>query len=174
MKKIAKKLTAFLLTVILMFSFTIIAYADDGVEPQLSFSAIVTVVSCPNTTSFKSGNGILGHSFIIVSNVGNSAITVGNMKVDVNQKITIGTFGNRNAHKGIWYNIEGYNYHDLNAELYSLSTGLTGTDPASLAKSIKSKSGYSTEPIIPYKSKSTIARQTSDGYVFDTSGATAS
>lgn len=30
------------------------------------------------------------------------------MPVSSGDSITIGTYGNRNAHKGIWYNIEGY------------------------------------------------------------------
>ena len=40
-------------------------------------------------------------------NTSNSTITVGHMPVKPNQSVTIGTFGNRKAHTGIWYNIEG-------------------------------------------------------------------
>lgn len=128
------------------------------------------------------------------------------------ESITIGTFGNRSKHKGIWYNIEGYN--GMIATRYGLATGLTGsqvtelnkainsndtwtltkncayfaktvwnsvgsgitlsgTNPASLANSIKKQSGYITNPVIP-KKESTIARQTEKGIEYDSSGASSS
>lgn len=51
---------------------------------------------------------------------------------------------------------------------------LSGTNPSSLADSIKNKSGYQTNLSIPSKGIDTIARHTSTGIVFDKSGASTS
>lgn len=202
------------ITMLIIISVNVMpAYADEKNEPKISFSASLQIVSCPGAVNSASGSGILGHSFLIVKNIGVSTITVGHMSVPVGQSITIGTFNNRKNHKGIWYNIEGYN--GINATCYGLTTGLTGsqlntfnntlnnndtwtvtkncsyfaktvwnsvnspdtlsgTNPLSLANSIKKKSGYITNPSIPKKGINTIARQTANGIVYDSSGASPS
>ncbi len=210
MKKSLKKTASFILAVIILLSFSTVAYANE-IQPRITFVASIKVVSAP--VSGSSGiAGVSGHSFIIVKNVSNSTIKVGHMSVSVGNSVTIGTYGNRSAHKGIWYNIEGY--VGIKGTSYSLSTGLTsadldsvnavinnndkwsvtnncsyfaktvwntayptkkisGTDPLTLANSIKSKDSYITDISIPYKSKNKIARHTTSGYVYDSSGATA-
>ncbi len=213
--KFTKRILALFVSVILAFTTfvsTINLYASENVEPRISFCATLQIVSCPNATSINSGSGILGHSFLIVKNTGSTAITVGHMSVPVGKSITIGTYGNRSNHEGIWYNIEGYN--GLSATRYGLTTALTGsqlntlnktinnndtwslskncsyfaktvwnsvsnvtlsgTNPSSLANSIKKQSGYQTNLTIPSKGISAIARHTSNGIVYDKSGASAS
>lgn len=214
--KFTKRIVALFVSLILAFttlSSALPAYASENAEPRISFCATLQIVSCPNATSITSGSGILGHSFLIVKNTGYTTITVGHMSVPVGESITIGTYGNRSNHKGIWYNIEGYN--GLSGTRYGLTTGLTGsqlstlnqtinnndtwslfkncsyfsktvwnsvndnvtlsgTNPSSLANSIKKQSGYQTNPSIPSKSINTIARHTSTGIVYDKSGASAS
>ena len=43
------------------------------------------------------------------------------MQVPAESSITIGTFGNRSTHIGIWYNIEGYNQDSYNGLAASYS-----------------------------------------------------
>lgn len=132
------------LSVILAFSTlisTLPAQASENVEPRISFCATLQIVSSPNATSIKSGSGFLGHSFLIVKNTGNATIKVGHMSVPVGNSITIGTFGNRDNHKGIWYNIEGYN--GLNGTRYGLTTALTGSQLNTLNKTINANDKWS-------------------------------
>ena len=56
------------------------------------------------------------------------------MTVPVGESITIGTYSNRKNHNGIWYNIEGYT--GMNGTCYSLTTGLTGSQVATLRDTI--------------------------------------
>lgn len=208
MKKLAKKFISFFLVIIFICSFSTIAYADTA-QPRITFVATLQIISAPKAGS--SGlPGVNGHSFIIVKNDSNATITVGHMPVGAGDSVTVGTYGNRNAHKGIWYNIEGY--ARMTGTYYGLSCGLTmsdvytitnvinandtwsvakncsyfaktvwnavyasqsvsGVDPLTLANSIQSKSFCVTNPSIPYKEKNTIARHTSSGYIYDSSGA---
>lgn len=211
MKKNLKRIISFILSIIILLSFSTIAYANE-VQPRITFVASLEVISAPIAGS--SGiSGISGHSFIVVKNISSSTITVGHMPVSAGDSVTIGTYGNRNAHKGIWYNIEGYGgikgtSYELacaltSTDLYSVNTvinnndkwtvtnncsyfaktvwntaypsnKISGTDPLTLANSIKSKNLCVTNPNIPYKAKNKIARHTTNGYVYDSSGATSS
>lgn len=211
MKKTTKRIISFIFAVVLLLSFTTIAYAKDA-EPRITFVGRLQIVSAPKTGSIGSA-GISGHSFIVVKNTSDTVITVGHMPVKPGDSITIGTYGNRDAHKGIWYNIEGctsiigtsyglacaltmsdiYTINNvINAnDAWSLTKNcsyfaktvwnavyptesLSGIDPLTLANSIQNKDFCVTNPAIPSKSKSDIARHTSSGYVYDLSGATSS
>jgi hypothetical protein len=99
----------------------------DGIEPHISFVATVRIVSIPGSAGSVS-SGSFGHSFLTFKNTSNSTITVGHMPVKPNQSVTIGTFGNRKAHTGIWYNIEGY--AGIPSESYALVTGVTASELA--------------------------------------------
>lgn len=53
-----------------------------------------------------------GHAFISVKNISTSPITVGGLtKVQPQQVVTVGTWGNREEHVGVWYNLESYYIH---------------------------------------------------------------
>lgn len=119
-EKITKKFLSYIFSILLLLSFTTIAYADE-VQPCITFVASLQVVSAPVAGSIGSA-GISGHSCIIVKNTRNSEITVGHMPVSPGDSVTVGTYGNRSAHKGIWYNIEGY--IGLKGTSYGLSTAL--------------------------------------------------
>jgi len=49
-----------------------------------------------------------GHAFIMVVNTHTKKIKVGRKSVKKGGSVTVGTFGNRSAHNGVWYNIEAY------------------------------------------------------------------
>lgn len=48
------------------------------------------------------------HSWIVVENLSADDITVGRYPLSANASVTVGTFGNKSPHDGVWYNIEGY------------------------------------------------------------------
>lgn len=76
-------------------------------SPQWEYELSITIVSVPGS-SLSLVNGNYGHAFIIVRNDSSIQLTIGHMTVPAESAITIGTFGNRSTHDGIWYNIEGY------------------------------------------------------------------
>ena len=174
---ITKKIARIFLSILFIFTLSTSAFAADTPQPRIDFVATMDVVSFSGGGSFSS-TGYKGHSFLIFKNTSNSNITIGHMPVAPGESITIGTFGNRSAHSGIWYNIEGY--HGVSSTSYGLRTGLTtgqlllvnqeinGHDSWSLSKKC---SGYTTNPTIPSKSLNSIARHTSSSYSYDASGA---
>jgi hypothetical protein len=106
---------------------------------QIDFCATVSVVSYSNG-GFSSD--FTGHSFLIVKNTGNSEITVGRMSVPINGSVTLGTFGNRSSHSGIWYNIEGYYSSSLPSNRVSLTTALTGSQLVTMNSIINSNDSW--------------------------------
>lgn len=52
-----------------------------------------------------------GHSFLQFKNLGNNDIKVGEITLSKDEGCTIGTWGNKKPHKGIWYNLESYFHH---------------------------------------------------------------
>lgn len=102
MKKIIKRIFVVILSVIFVCSFSTYAYASEKAQPIISFCATLKIVSCPNASnSLKANSGILGHSFLIVENIGVSIFKIGHMTVPVGDSITIGTYSNRKNHNGI-------------------------------------------------------------------------
>jgi hypothetical protein len=51
---------------------------------------------------------VSGHAWISVKNISSSNITVGKMTVAPNYTVSIGTWGNKSEHDGLWYNLEAY------------------------------------------------------------------
>ena len=142
MKRIIKRIFVVILSVIFVCSFSTYAYASEKVQPTISFCATLKIVSCPNASnSSKANSGILGHSFLIVENIGVSTFKIGHMTVPVGESITVGTYSNRKNHNGIWYNIEGYT--GMNGTCYSLTTGLTGSQVATLRDTINAHDSWS-------------------------------
>lgn len=54
-----------------------------------------------------------GHAFISFKNTSHRPISVGGLTVIPNAEMTFGTWGNQEAHKGIWYNLESYFIHNM-------------------------------------------------------------
>lgn len=216
MKKFTKRIAGFLLSAILLFALCLPGFAADAIQPRIDFVATMQIASYSGGGGLSSSLGINGHSFIIISNISDKEITVGHMPVAAGESVTIGTYGNRAGHSGIWYNIEGYwGYRGFSSTVYGLHTGLTsmelisvnrtinnndswaltnncssfaakvwnttnsgeygrkvsGGNPSALASSIRSFSTCITNPTVPSKGLDTIARQTSSGYQYDSSGA---
>lgn len=109
----------------------------DASSSKISFVATLTIVS------YGSGGGSTssdfnGHALLVVVNTSSKTITVGKKSVAKGSSVTIGTFGNRSSHKGIWYNVEGYNTSVLPSSRVGLRTALTGSQLSTLNKKINS------------------------------------
>lgn len=68
-----------------------------------------------NDASSSSGAFWSGHAFITVENLTSSIITVGKMSVPSYGGVSVGTWGNKEGHKGAWYNLECYFNHSQGA-----------------------------------------------------------
>lgn len=56
----------------------------------------------------SSSLNISGHSFLSIKNISPKKIYIGDLLVNSGHSVTIGTWGNKNEHEGLWYNLEGY------------------------------------------------------------------
>ncbi|MEJ9227987.1 hypothetical protein LAV79_00450 [Peribacillus butanolivorans] len=90
----------FLGFIILLFSLTVF------VIPQSSEAA--SNVATITIFSDGSGGSYGTHSWISVKNISKKNIYVGKIKVAPNKEVTVGTWGNKEQHKGVWYNLEAY------------------------------------------------------------------
>ena len=134
-KSIFRKISIVLFSIVLIFTLSIPSYAADTESRRIDFVATMQIVSFAGGGPFSSV-GYNGHSFLTFTNTSNSNITVGHMPVAPGESITIGTFGNRSAHSGIWYNIEGY--CGVSSTSYSLVTATTASELVSINAAINS------------------------------------
>lgn len=75
--------------------------------------AIITIFAdgvTQGTGSSGGGSSTFGtHAFITVRNMADTAITVGRLSgIRPGKTVSVGTWGNKSEHKGLWYNLEGY------------------------------------------------------------------
>lgn len=134
-----KRIISFALIVMLVFSVSVSAYASD-IQPRIDFVATMKIVSFKGGGLFSSF-GYEGHSFLVFTNTCSSQITIGHMPVDPGDSVTIGTFGNRTEHAGIWYNIEGC--LGTSTTTYALATGLTIAELQKVNATINSNDSWS-------------------------------
>lgn len=90
---------------------------------------LLSIFSVDKNTN--SSSNYVGHSFISIENIlPNSSFLIGKLALNSNDGITIGTWGNKSEHKGMWYNLEGYFNKKNNsyADRVSLSTYITIAD----------------------------------------------
>lgn len=119
---------------------------------------IVDIVSYPGGFSAPAQSSSNGHSFLLIHNYSYYPITIGHMTVGVGDYITNGTFDNRSAHHGIWYNIEAYAINAVKQTTYArMSYGLTSQSQVdTLNSTINSCDYYS---YVPLFTCSSFARQ---------------
>jgi len=98
---------------------------------------------------FSDGTGgALGagtHSFIALKNISGFVITIGTYDVDPDDEITVGIWGNKLPHKGLWYNMESYfvNQKDSYTNRVSLSMNIDNTQLETITEIIKSSNRWS-------------------------------
>lgn len=128
MKK-AKKLICFLLSAIMVLSMSVTAFAAE-VQPAATNSTVGTLTIFSSNDGGSSSWNTSGHAFIAFKNSSSSSVTVGGINVGSGHEITIGTWGNKSQHEGIWYNLESYfaNSDSAYGNRVSLSTSVTQSD----------------------------------------------
>ena len=139
MRKASKRFITLVVVVMLLFSISVTAYASE-IQPRIDFVATMKVVSFTGG-GVASSFGYNGHSFLIFTNTWTSPITVGHFPVAPGESITIGTFGNRANHVGIWYNIEGC--LGTSTTTYALVTALTVAELQQVNQTINSNDSWS-------------------------------
>ncbi len=73
-------------------------------------------VAYVNVVSYEGNDGVgLGHSFLAVQNTSSSTITIGKMQLAPGKTVTLGTFGNLEDGKCLYYNVEKYCMNDSNS-----------------------------------------------------------
>jgi hypothetical protein len=124
------------------FNDEVTAYASAGI-------ATLTIFADPTSSTIGS-SGLsydLGtHAFITVKNISTSNITVGNLgSIAPGKAVSIGTWGNKTEHKGLWYNLESYFVYKNNAysKRVSYSMALTDISLATLNTYIKNNDYWS-------------------------------
>nr|WP_288976374.1 hypothetical protein [uncultured Blautia sp.] len=143
-RKVGKKIGSLILSVILLVTISIPVFAveDETIEPHIDFVAGMKIIVNPTITIDYSGSGIgFGHACLVFINRSHNTITVGNMSVYAGDAVTIGTFGNRSSHKGIWYNIEACK--GMGSSYYGLTTAVTATELLNINNVINSNDSWS-------------------------------
>ena len=127
MKK-AKRLICFLLSVIMALSMSVSVFAAEA--PPAASTTVGTLTIFSSNDGGNSSWDTSGHAFIAFKNSSSSSVTVGGLNVGAGHEITIGTWGNKSQHTGIWYNLESYfaNNNSAYGNRVSLSMSVTQSD----------------------------------------------
>lgn len=102
-----KKIIGLFLLFVTIFAFGFNALKVDAASNDV---ARLVIFSYDGNSAGATGSStnFSGHSFLMVENISSSSITVGQMTVTSGNVLTVGTWGNKDGHKGIWYNLESY------------------------------------------------------------------
>jgi hypothetical protein len=105
--------------------------------------AELTIISGASTDSSAF---VSGHAFLAVKNLSADPITVGRVSnVAPGETITIGTWGNKDEHDGVWYNLEAYyaqkDPHKYDSSL-SLTRGINGAQLSTLNDYVRNHDSY--------------------------------
>ncbi len=116
-----------------------------------AYAGIATLTIFADPTSSTIGSSGLSydlgtHAFITVKNISTSNITIGKLgSIAPGKTVSIGTWGNKTEHKGLWYNLEAYYVYKNNAysKRVSYSIALDETTLATLNTYIKNNDYWS-------------------------------
>lgn len=111
-----------------------------------SYLAIVSIYAFDGNSASSSSSflNFSGHAFITVENLTSNTIKVGIMNANAYETVTLGTWGNKSDHKGLWYNLESYfaNKGEYNGRV-SLSRYTTSNELDTLNSYINSHDSWS-------------------------------
>lgn len=137
-----KKIVAIFLGLSLCFSSVTAVYAQTPYANAV-YSVSLDIVSYPSGVLTSNNNSETGHSFLVVRNYNSYSIRVGHMSVPAGGTVTVSVFGNRSAHQGVWYNIEGCYSSGINSSnAIRLTTVLTESKLATLNNYINNYDYY--------------------------------
>lgn len=122
--KFTKRILSIVLTICLVLCCSIPAFAAE------TATMVGTLTIFSSNDGGSSALNMSGHAFLAFENTSSSDVTVGGLTVAPGEEITFGTWGNQDAHHGIWYNLESYAINSLGnyANRVSLSTDVTQDD----------------------------------------------
>lgn len=139
MKNIKNRFFALLLSFAIFFSLVSPAFASNA-EIDWEVDMRILAYDSGGLSDFIDTGG---HAFLLFHNGCNVSVTIGHFKLAPDEYLTVGTFGNRTAHKGIWYNIEGFYWSDAsNAPNASLFYSLAPSDLDSLNSAINTHDSW--------------------------------
>lgn len=111
-----------------------------------SYAAIVSIFaydgnSASTSSSFLNFNG---HAFLTIENLNSNTIKAGKMTAYGYEAVSLGTWGNKSEHNGLWYNLESYfaNKGEYDGRV-SLSRYTTSSELDSLNSYINSHDSWS-------------------------------
>ncbi|WP_257571178.1 Ig domain-containing protein [Streptomyces sp. NP160] len=107
--------------------------------------AELTIYADGSAIGEGSGGFRRGHAFLSVENLSGSALTVGRLSLDPGKTITLGTWGNKDEHLGLWYNLEAaVIFHKSNTyATTSIDTSLRQSQMATFNKTVLASDAYS-------------------------------
>ena len=115
---------------------------DFGDRESSSAVAIMRIfaINDGGSSSFNTS----GHAFLSIKNISSSTITVGGLSVGSGKTVTVGTWGNKNEHTGLWYNLEGYFQNSSNAyaKAVSLRVDLSSNLLSTVSQNIKNNDSW--------------------------------
>ena len=120
-----------------IFANTVFA-SEEGVSPRIDFSVTMRI-AVSHSSEASSSDLNVGHAFLVFYNDSSQAVTIGRMSVGAGEYVTIGTYGNRSTHKGIWYNVEGYTQP---ADTISLAYSISSSQLATINSTINANDDY--------------------------------
>lgn len=130
MKKSVKKLMAIIMSVIILFTLAIPAFAAGS-----SDEIVATISICSRVKEVPS----LGHIWIYVHNISDRQLKVGVYDLPAGEGVSVGTFANTRADgTGVYYNIEAHcinKYSDY--DFYSITKELTKSQLEALSSRIR-------------------------------------
>lgn len=116
-----KRIISAVLALCLVMCCTITSFAAE------TATAVGTLTIFASNDGGNSSWNTSGHAFLAFENTSSSSITIGGLTVAAGEEITFGTWGNKSAHTGIWYNLESYFIHNQNAYTNRVSRSVVVT-----------------------------------------------
>ena len=147
MKKIlVKKFSVFMTIFYFLLSTIFPSYvlANTSSTSATTVVAELTIYSCSNSTT--SSFNTSGHSYISIKNIGTSDIQIGLLTgISPGKMMSVGTWGTKKEHRGVWYNLEAYLYETANelTNSVSLSMQLTSSQLTTVNNYIKKHDAWS-------------------------------
>ena len=105
---------------------TLLGIGGGRAHAESTTSVSLTLVSDVSTEHFSTAL-MSGHSFIVVQNKSSQSVRIGAMdNLQPGHSVSLGTWGNKVEHKGLWYNLEVY-YLNSNPTAYLNAVSITKT-----------------------------------------------
>jgi hypothetical protein len=141
-----RRMVSFFLGVVLGTTTLVFASSSVAAPAARNIVAQLTVFSDGTAVGVQGSIGLVaGHSFITVKNTSRSPISVGGLHaIAPLETVSVGSWGNKMEHEGLWYNLESYMVHQ-NASMYataSLTRQLTTADLTTLNDYILKHDSY--------------------------------